>query len=104
MTNRARRLAYISVVSVLIAAAILLRYFDPFFVRALRLIAFDIYQQLDPEKYAPNSPIRIVDIDQQSLGKIGQWPSPTTPSLDPLFQLPLNTATPIPFTARLPSP
>ena len=70
--------AYISFVSVLIAAAILLRYFDPFFVRALRLIAFDGYQRLNPEQYDPNLPIRIVDIDEQSLSKIGQWPWPRT--------------------------
>ena len=70
--------AYISLVSVLIAAAILLRYFDPFFVRALRLIAFDGYQRLNPEQYDPNLPIRIVDIDEQSLTKIGQWPWPRT--------------------------
>ena len=70
--------AYISLVSVLIAAAILLRYIDPFFVRALRLIAFDAYQRLNPEQYDPSLPIRIVDIDEQSLSKIGQWPWPRT--------------------------
>jgi adenylate cyclase len=70
--------AYIAFVSVLIAAAVLLRYFDPFFVRALRLIAFDGYQRLHPEQYDPNLPVRIVDIDEQSLSKIGQWPWPRT--------------------------
>ena len=70
--------AYISLVSALIAGAILLRYFDPFFVRALRLIAFDSYQRLNPEQYDPSLPIRIVDIDEQSLSKIGQWPWPRT--------------------------
>ena len=70
--------AYISLVSALIAGAILLRYFDPFFVRALRLIAFDSYQRLNPEQYDPSLPIRIVDIDEESLSKIGQWPWPRT--------------------------
>ena len=70
--------AYIAFVSVLIAAAVLLRYFDPFFVSALRLIAFDGYQRLHPEQYDPQLPIRIVDIDEQSLSKIGQWPWPRT--------------------------
>lgn len=70
--------AYIFLVAALIAAAIFLRYMDPFFVRALRLIAFDTYQRLDPEPYDPNLPIRIVDIDTQSLSKIGQWPWPRT--------------------------
>src|SRR5262249_30274587 len=34
------------------------------------------YQRLDPEKYDPDLPIRIVDIDEESLEKIGQWPWP----------------------------
>ena len=51
----------------LIGGAILVRYEDPFFVRALRLIAFDHFQRLDPEPYDPNLPIRIVDIDEKSL-------------------------------------
>ena len=79
--------AYISLVSVLIAAAILLRYIDPFFVRALRLIAFDAYQRLNPEQYDPSLPIRIVDIDEQSLSKIGQWPWPRTTVANLLLEL-----------------
>ena len=82
-----RGLAYISLVSVLIAAALLLRYIDPFFVRALRLIAFDSYQRLNPEKYDPSLPIRIVDIDEQSLSRIGQWPWPRTTVRDLLSKL-----------------
>ena len=78
---------YIALVSVLIAAAISLRLFDPFFVRALRLIAFDAYQRLHPEQYDPNLPIRIVDIDEQSLAKIGQWPWPRTTVADLLLAL-----------------
>src|SRR6185312_825940 len=73
-----RSWGYISLVTVLIAGAILLRYFDPFFVRALRLIAFDGYQRLHPEQYDPNLPIRVVDIDEDSLTKLGQWPWPRT--------------------------
>jgi adenylate cyclase len=78
---------YIALVSVLIAAAILLRYIDPFFVRSLRLIAFDSYQRLNPEKYDPGLPIRIVDIDEQSLSRIGQWPWPRTTVGDLLLKL-----------------
>jgi adenylate cyclase len=69
---------YIAIVSALIAGAVVLRQLDPFFVRALRLIAFDSYQRLNPEQYDPSLPIRIVDIDEQSLAKIGQWPWPRT--------------------------
>jgi len=71
-------LAYITLVLALLAAAIFIRYLDPFFVQALRLIAFDHFQRIDPETYDPNLPIRVVDIDEESLAKIGQWPWPRT--------------------------
>ena len=58
--------------------AILIRHLDPFFVQALRLIAFDYYQRLDPGKYDSGLPVRVVDIDDESLAKIGQWPWPRT--------------------------
>src|SRR5262249_25607285 len=87
MTPRAKRLIYIAFVFALIGGAILLRYADPFFVRALRLIAFDNLQRLDPEPYDPNLPIRIVDIDEKSLSVIGQWPWPRTTVRDLLLAL-----------------
>src|SRR5262249_57403745 len=92
-----RSWVYISLVSLLIAAAILLRYFDPFFIRALRLIAFDAYQQLNPEQYDANLPIRVVDIDEQSLAKIGQWPWPRTTVSDLLEKLASKGAAGISF-------
>jgi CHASE2 domain-containing sensor protein len=58
------RLLYISLILALIGDAVLLRYVDPFFVRALRLAASDNFQLLAPEPYHPNLPIRIVDIDE----------------------------------------
>jgi adenylate cyclase len=78
MNRRSQRLFYIAMVVGLIGGALLLRYEDPFFVRALRLIAFDHYQRLDPQPYDPNLPVRIVDIDEKSLAMFGQWPWPRT--------------------------
>ena len=66
------RFLYFSLVLALIGGGVLLRYVDPFFVRALRLVAFDNFQRLAPEPYDPNLPIRIVDIDEKSLSIIGQ--------------------------------
>ncbi len=43
----------------------------------LSLICFDFYQRASP-RVPGNSPIRIVDIDDRSLAKIGQWPWPRT--------------------------
>jgi adenylate cyclase len=78
MNRRSERLFYLAMVVGLIAGALLLRYEDPFFVRSLRLIAFDHYQRLDPQPYDPNLPVRIVDIDEKSLAMFGQWPWPRT--------------------------
>jgi adenylate cyclase len=66
--------AYVLIVAVVLAGATFVRIGDPFFVQALRLIAFDSYQQLGPAKFDPNLPVRVVDIDEDSLSKIGQWP------------------------------
>src|SRR6185503_5490446 len=78
MKRRARRFTYWSLIVFLIGGAILVRYLDPFFVRALRLVAFDHYQRIAPEKYDPETPVRVVDIDEKSLAMYGQWPWPRT--------------------------
>ena len=96
--------AYIALVSVLIAGAIFLRYVDPFFIRALRLIAFDYYQRLNPEKYDPSLPIRIVDIDENSLSKIGQWPWPRTTVRDLLLKLASEGAAVVAFDVLFAEP
>jgi adenylate cyclase len=98
------RLIYISFVFALIAGAILLRYQDPFFVRALRLIAFDHFQRLDPPKYDPELPIRIVDIDEESLAKVGQWPWPRTTVRNLLAELAAKGAAVIAFDVLFAEP
>jgi adenylate cyclase len=86
MTVSARRF-YLLFVLALLAAATLVRAVDPFFVRALRLIAFDSYQRLAPQSYDARLPVRIVDIDEESLAKLGQWPWPRTKMRDLLVEL-----------------
>ena len=39
-------------------------------------LVFDEYQRLRPRPYAFDEPVRIVDIDDDSIQKIGQWPWP----------------------------
>ena len=104
MTRRATRLLYILFVCALIGGAILLRYTDPFFVSALRLIAFDNFQRLDPEPYDPNLPIRIVDIDEKSLSVIGQWPWPRTTVRDLLLELTSKGAAVVAFDVLFAEP
>ncbi|MEN6542907.1 adenylate/guanylate cyclase domain-containing protein [Parvibaculum sp.] len=69
---------YIATVTLFIVGAIFLRVSDPFPVKALRFIAFDGYQKIAPAKYDPSLPVRIVDIDEASLKRYGQWPWPRT--------------------------
>lgn len=69
---------YITTIALFLIGAILLRISDPFPVKALRFIAFDAYQKIAPAKYDPSLPVRIVDIDEASLKRYGQWPWPRT--------------------------
>ena len=67
----------ISVIPYLVFAAILvLRVWDPVPLQHIRFIVFDTYQRLKPRTYDHNAPVRIVDIDDASLARIGQWPWP----------------------------
>jgi adenylate cyclase len=54
-----------------------LRIVDPAPLEELRLRAFDFFQVLQP-RVAAQRPVVIVDIDEQSLRKFGQWPWPRT--------------------------
>ena len=104
MKRHATRLIYISFVFALIGGAVLLRYMDPFFVRSLRLLAYDHLQRLDPEPYNPNLPIRIVDIDEKSLSVIGQWPWPRTTVRDLLLELTSKGAAVVAFDVLFAEP
>ncbi len=79
--------AYILLVAAILAGATALRLADPFFVQALRLIAFDSYQKLSPGHYDPQTPVRVVDIDEELLARIGQWPWDRTVIADLLTRL-----------------
>ena len=104
MKKHTGRLIYIAIVFALIGGAILLRYADPFFVRALRLIAFDNFQRLDPAPYDPNLPIRVVDIDEKSLSMFGQWPWPRTIVRDLLLGLTSKGAAAVAFDVLFAEP
>ena len=78
---------YVAFVILLLGVAIIVRVIDPFFVRGLRLLSFDWYQRLHPEAYDPETPVRIVDIDESSLARIGQWPWPRTAMRNLLLEL-----------------
>lgn len=60
---------------IILAAGVGLRVADPTPIRILRLAVFDAYQRFDPRPYA-DSPVRLVEIGDESLARIGQWPWP----------------------------
>jgi adenylate cyclase len=62
---------------VVLAGLVALRAIDPGPVRQARDITFDSYQQIKPRP-AGGDIVRIVDIDEASLARLGQWPWPRT--------------------------
>jgi len=63
-----------------------LRMLDPVPIRELRLRTFDTFQMLDP-RVKKIKPVTIVDIDERSLAKLGQWPWPRTTIADMIVNL-----------------
>ncbi|HUK58758.1 MAG TPA: adenylate/guanylate cyclase domain-containing protein [Stellaceae bacterium] len=55
--------------------AVALRVADPLPIKALREFVFDSFERWSPREYR-DAGVRVVDIDDQSLERIGQWPWP----------------------------
>jgi adenylate cyclase len=75
-----------------------LRVLDPAPVEELRLRVFDGFQRIDPRVKAAR-PVTIVDIDEKSLAKLGQWPWPRTQLADIIINLTNLGAVAIAFDA-----
>src|SRR3974390_619084 len=63
-----------------------LRILDPAPVQELRVRTFDSFQLIDP-RVKTARPVTIVDIDEKSLQKLGQWPWPRTNIADMIINL-----------------
>jgi adenylate cyclase len=87
-----------------IAGALALRVWDPSPVARLRALVFDTYQQIRPRAFDPGLPVRIVDIDEESLKRVGQWPWPRTMLADLVRKLGENGAAAIGFDMVFPEP
>lgn len=61
---------------VVIVLLTLLRLADPYPLRVARETSFDSYQQMLPRHVDAELPVHIVDIDEEALAAIGQWPWP----------------------------
>jgi adenylate cyclase len=83
----ARRFGYARLIClVLLAGFAVLRVIDPAPVRELRVRTFDTFQLIDP-RIKKARPVTIVDIDEKSLAKLGQWPWPRTSIADMVINL-----------------
>src|SRR3954466_267752 len=74
----ARRFGYARLVCLaLLIGLAAMRIADPPPVEELRVRTFDTFQLIDP-RVKTARPVRIVNIDEKSLAKFGQWPWPRT--------------------------
>jgi adenylate cyclase len=88
---------------VLLLDLIALRAWDPAPVEALRHKAFDAYQLIQP-RVSPIRSVVIVDIDEQSLHALGQWPWPRTIMADMVTKVTESGSTAIGFDVLFPEP
>lgn len=88
---------------VLLALLISLRIADPYLVEELRLRTFDGYQVLD-HRTKKARPVTVIDIDEASLAKYGQWPWPRTVVADLVGKLTSMGAVVVAFDVLFPEP
>jgi len=80
-----------------------LRIADPAPVEEIRVRTFDFFQRIDPRQKTAR-PVTIVDIDEKSMEKLGQWPWPRTRLADLITELTRLGAVVIAFDAVFPEP
>jgi adenylate cyclase len=76
---------------------------DPSPVEEIRVRTFDTFQRFDPRKKSVR-PVTIVDIDDKSMEKLGQWPWPRTRIADLVTELTRLGAVVIAFDAVFSEP
>jgi adenylate cyclase len=78
-----------------------LQYSFPSQIESFRAKVFDIFQMIKPRVFQ-DTPVRIIDIDDESLEKIGQWPWPRTILAKLVSRLAAGGATVISFDGVFP--
>jgi len=100
----ARRVGYARLLCLaLLIGFAALRYADPAPVEEIRVRTFDFFQRIDP-RHKTARPVTIVDIDDKSLEKFGQWPWPRTRIADLITELTRLGAVVIAFDAVFSEP
>ena len=87
----------------LLVAFAALRVWDPAPVEEIRIRTFDAFQRIDP-RTKTQRPVTIVDIDDKSMEKLGQWPWPRTRIADLITELTRLGAVVIAFDVVFPEP
>ncbi|MBI2254049.1 MAG: adenylate/guanylate cyclase domain-containing protein [Proteobacteria bacterium] len=70
----------------MLIGALALRIQDPLFLSEIRLRTFDIFQRFKPRTYV-ETPVRVIDIDNTTLQRFGQWPWPRSQVADLIGKL-----------------
>lgn len=100
----ARRVGYARLLCLaLLIGFAALRAADPAPVEEIRVRTFDFFQRIDP-RHKTARPVTIVDIDDKSLEKFGQWPWPRTRIADLITELTRLGAVVIAFDAVFSEP
>jgi adenylate cyclase len=100
----ARRIGYARLLCLaLLIGFAALRVADPAPVEEIRVRTFDFFQRIDP-RHKTARPVTIVDIDDKSLEKFGQWPWPRTRIADLITELTRLGAVVIAFDAVFSEP
>ena len=84
-------------------AVLLLGLVKPLVPDASNLL-FDWYQRLEPREPPASPPVRIVDIDDESLARLGQWPWPRSRIAELIGQLRRLEAATVAFDIVLAEP
>jgi len=99
-----RRIGYARLAClVLLVGFAALRVLDPAPVEELRIRIFDGFQRIDPREKTAR-PVTIIDIDDKSMEKLGQWPWPRTRIADLVNELTRLGAVVIAFDAVFSEP
>ncbi|MAR57182.1 MAG: adenylate/guanylate cyclase domain-containing protein [Rickettsiales bacterium] len=75
MTQRIRNYIPIILSLLVLATGVWLKVEEPYAIKRLQYIVFDQYQAHYPRAYEPLG-VRVIDIDDESLRRLGQWPWP----------------------------
>ena len=95
------RWLHILLPSAMLAGAVAFRLSGSPWVERLQNLAFDIYQRKAPRPFEP-VPVRILDIDEESLKIVGQWPWPRTKLVELIQKLDAQGAAVIAFDCLFP--